>query len=71
MIVIFINMLLSLLTIDYYARTVRMGEADYLALMFGIAFISILVPVYYYIFSNTYELMKQTREKAKSYKRFS
>ncbi len=63
MFAVFINMIFTLLSIDAYARSTTIGEADYLALMFGASFISILSIIYIYTFSHLPELWKQIKGK--------
>lgn len=62
MFAVFINMIFTLLSIDAYARSTTIGETDYLALMFGASFLSMLVIIYIYTFSHLPELWRQIKE---------
>jgi len=56
-------MIFLLLSVDYYARSVGMGEADYTALMFGIVFTSLLGFMYYFLFTHTESLFERVYKK--------
>jgi len=62
MFAVFINMIFTLLSIDAYARSTTIGEKDYLALMFGASFLSMLAIIYIYTFSHLPELWRQIKE---------
>jgi hypothetical protein len=60
---VFIDMLLLLFTLDFYARKAAMGKTDYFALMFGIIFLNMLGFIYYFIFSLVNQFLRKTEKK--------
>jgi hypothetical protein len=66
-------MIFLLFSVDHYARSVKMGEADYLALIFGITFTSMLGFMYYFLFTHLESLfgrIYKEEEKRYAMKRF-
>lgn|GEM_PF-2551372 len=71
LITVFIQMIFLLFSVDYYARSVGIGEADYTALMFGIVFTSMLGFMYYFLFTHTESLFQRVYKKKETPSRYS
>lgn len=71
LITVFIQMVFLLFSVDYYARSVGMGEADYIALMFGIIFTSMLGFMYYFIFTHVESLFERVYKKKEPAPRYA
>jgi len=71
LITVFIQMIFLLFSVDYYARSVGMGEADYTAMMFGITFTSMLGFMYYFLFTHTESLFQRVYKKKENISRYA
>lgn len=63
LVIVFLNILTLLTSMDYFTMTFGMGEADYWALIFGGISILVLGIVYYYLFNNVMKDLKTIFEK--------
>jgi hypothetical protein len=61
---VFFNVLSSLVTIEYYAKTFGMGEADHTALLIESFCIGFLGLLYYYLFSNMSKIFEKFYKKS-------
>ena len=49
--IVFVSFFFLLILIDHYAKSIIIGEEDYLSLIFALLFTAMLGIVYYFIFS--------------------